>query len=283
VTAAADVTVRREGSTEIFLARFYRGDTTSLGYEMVAGHWPAAPGEVVVAERFLRQRGFAVGDTFTVAADGRRQAVRIVGKVLMNSANLVLSNWETLALVAPGTRAGSYEVGLDHGADPSAFRSAVEAGDPGLDAVPANDADSFIAVMFVVVTVLTLMLGTVAALGVFNTVVLNTRERRRDLGMLQSIGMTPRQVVLMMVTSMAALGAAGGLLGIPLGVAMHRLALPAMAHAAQLVFPDRMLHVYQPPLVALLALAGIGIAALGAFLPARSAARLTIAEALHNE
>ncbi|MFG2044807.1 FtsX-like permease family protein [Dactylosporangium sp. NPDC048998] len=283
VTAAADVMVRPVGSTETFLARFYRGDTTSLGYEMVDGHWPAGPGEVVVSERFLRQRGFAVGETFTVDADGRQQTVRIVGKVLMNSANMMLSNWETLALVAPGTRADSYEVGLEHGADTTAFLTAVKAGDPGLNAVPANDADSFIAVMFVIVTVLTLMLGTVAALGVFNTVVLNTRERHRDLGMLKSIGMTPRQVVLMMVTSMSALGAAGGLLGIPLGVVIHRLALPAMAHAAQLVFPDRMLHVYHLPVLALLALAGIGIAAFGAFLPARSAARLTIAEALHNE
>ncbi|TDC84719.1 ABC transporter permease [Micromonospora sp. KC606] len=250
---------------------------------MVDGHWPAGPGEVVVSERFLRQRGFTVGETLTVDADGRQQTVRIVGKVLMNSANMVLSNWETLALVAPGTRATSYEVGLGRGTDTSAFLTAVKAGDPGLDAVPANDADSFIAVMFGIVTVLTLMLGTVAALGVFNTVVLNTRERRRDLGMLKSIGMTPRQVVLMMVLSMAALGAAGSLLGIPLGVVMHRLALPAIAHAAQLVIPDRMLHIYHPPVLALLALAGIGIAAFGAFLPARSVARLTIAEALHNE
>lgn len=283
VTAAADVTVRPVGSTETFLARFYRGDPTGLGYEMVDGHWPTGPGEVAVSERFLRQRGFAVGGTFTVDADGRQQTVHIVGKVLMNAANLVLSNWETLALVAPGTRADSYEVGLEHGTDTSAFLTSVEAGDPGLDAVTANDADSFIAVMFGIVTLLTLMLGTVAALGVLNTVVLNTRERRRDLGMLKSIGMTPRQVVTMLVTSMAALGAAGGLLGIPLGVLMHRLALPAMAHAAQLVFPDRMLHAYHPPVLALLALAGICIAAFGAFLPARSAARLTIAEALHNE
>ncbi|WP_425569357.1 FtsX-like permease family protein [Nonomuraea salmonea] len=39
---------------------------------------------------------------------------------------------------------------------------------------------------------------------------LNTRERRRDLAMLKSIGMTPRQVTLMMITSMAALGGPSG-------------------------------------------------------------------------
>jgi putative ABC transport system permease protein len=127
------------------------------------------------------------------------------------------------------------------------------------------------------------MLAAVAALGVFNTVVLNARERRRDVGMLKSIGMTPGQVTAMMVTSMAVLGALSGLLGIPLGMLAHRVVLPIMAHAAQVRFPRSVLDVYHPPLLVLLALAGIGIAALGAFVPARSAARATIAEVLHNE
>lgn len=59
--------------------------------------------------------------------------------------------------------------------------------------------------------------------------------------------------------------------------------MPAMAHAAQVAFPDRALDVYPAPMLALLARAGIAIAALGAFLPARAAARLTIAKVLHNE
>jgi len=51
-----------------------------------------------------------------------------------------------------------------------------------------------------------------------------------------------------------------------------------MAHAAQVAFPDFMLNVYHAPMLALLVLAGIGIAALGALVPARSAARATIAQ-----
>lgn len=127
------------------------------------------------------------------------------------------------------------------------------------------------------------MLGTVAALGVFNTVVLNTRERRRDLGMLKSIGMTPAQVTVMVVTSMTALGAFGSLLGIPLGIVAHRLVVPAMANGAQIELPGFMLHVYPVGLLALLVLAGIVIAAAGAYFPARTAARTTIAQVLHNE
>ena len=132
-------------------------------------------------------------------------------------------------------------------------------------------------------SVLSLLLSAVAALGVFNTVVLNTRERRRDLGMLKSIGMTPAQVIVMVVTSMTALGALGGLLGIPLGIIAHRVVVPAMADGAQIDLPDFMLDVYPAGLLALLVLAGILIAAAGAYVPARSAARTTIAEVLHNE
>ncbi|MFB4262784.1 hypothetical protein [Nonomuraea sp. GTA35] len=83
--------------------------------------------------------------------------------------------------------------------------------------------------------------------------------------------------------TVSALGAAGGLLGIPIGVAAHRLVVPAMAEAAGLALPAFMVDVWRAPLLALLTLAGVVIAVLGALVPARSAARLTIAAVLHNE
>jgi putative ABC transport system permease protein len=49
------------------------------------------------------------------------------------------------------------------------------------------------------------------------------------------------------------------------------------------VFPESMKDVWQAPQLAGLALAGVVIAVLGALVPARSAARLTIATVLHNE
>ncbi|MER6567582.1 FtsX-like permease family protein [Streptomyces sp. NPDC001093] len=128
------------------------------------------------------------------------------------------------------------------------------------------------------------MLTLVAAMGVFNSVVLNARERRRDLGMLKSIGMTPRQVTVMMVVSMAGLGLVGGILGLPLGVAAYHVVIPITEYAAQLTFSARMLDVWPPGVMTLMVLAGVAIAALGAVLPARAAARHTIAaRVLHTE
>jgi putative ABC transport system permease protein len=283
VTASADLLMRRTGTTKSTMVRFWHGDSARSRYRVLEGHWLDGPGQVAVSERFLLQQGLALGDTLTLDLDGKRTQVRIVAELLVSTANVIFSNWQTLALVASGTAPDRYEIQLRSGTDTQSYLAAVKAAAPRLDAFPADNSDQFIAIIVATVTLLTLMLGSVAALGVFNTVVLNTRERRRDLGLLKSIGMTPRQVTVMMVTSMAALGALSGLLGIPIGIIAHHLVLPAMARAAQVRFLDSMLEVYQAPLLVLLAVAGIGIAAIGALIPARSAARITVAEALQNE
>ncbi|WP_432885907.1 FtsX-like permease family protein [Kribbella sp. CA-245084] len=283
VTASANLPMRLAGTSTDLQVSFYRGDFEQVGYRILDGRWFDGPGEVVVSERFLRQRGLAVGDTISLQSQGKTVRATIVGKAMYNSGDEVLSNWQTLVLVAPKLRASLYEINVKPGTNLDAFVQAVQKGDPGLIETDGQSAGSFVAIVLATVILLTLMLGTVAALGVFNTVILNTRERRRDLGMLKSIGMTPLQVTGMVVTSMAALGAIGGLLGIPLGIIAHRLVVPAMANAAQVEIPSFMLHVYPWSLLALLILAGIFIAAAGAYFPARTAAQTTIAKVLHNE
>ncbi|MEU6759950.1 ABC transporter permease [Streptomyces sp. NPDC046685] len=180
----------------------------------------------------------------------------------------------------PDARAVEYAVRLAPGADARAYAAAVEAADPGLSATVGTSQNAATTTVVGFSTVFTVLLTVVAALGVFNTVLLNTRERRRDLGMLKSIGMTPRQVVAMTVTSVAGLGVAGGLLGIPLGVAAHRLVVD---HVGVVDFPESMKDVWHAPQLAAMLLAGVAIAVLGALVPARSAARMTIAAALHTE
>jgi putative ABC transport system permease protein len=262
--------------------RFYRGDP-GLGPEVLKGQWPDGAGQVAVPSRFLNQRGLALGDTITVDLDGRRTPVRIVGLVLSNNADIIFADWKTLTPLKASPRVRTYEVHLKPGTDRQNYLDAIKAGDPGLTVLPPRGTSEQAVGFIGSATLLTLVLGVVAALGVVNTVALNARERRRDLGMLKSIGMTPRQVTVMMVSSMGALGVVGGLIGVPLGVAAHHAVFPAMMRAAQSDVLGFVLDVYRPPMLALLAMAGIVIAVLGAFLPARSAARAPIAAVLHNE
>lgn len=82
---------------------------------------------------------------------------------------------------------------------------------------------------------------------------------------------------------MAALGLAGGPVGVPLGMAAHRVVAPLVAEAALVTLPRPVLDVWTAPTLALTALAGITLAVLGALIPARRAERLTISEALRGE
>ncbi len=283
VAAVAEQPVHIVGSREVMALNAFRGDTR-LAPRLDSGHWPTGPNEVAAPSRFLNQQGLTVGDTITVEHDGTRVRVRVVAVTVTNSAGELFADWSLLDRLAPEVRANSYLVQFEPGADQQAYLDAVGVAEPGLEAIPLGTGSSSQAVVLISSsTVLTIVLGAVAALGVFNTVVLNARERRRDLGMLKSIGMTPRQVTVMMVTSMGALGVVGGLLGVPLGVAMHQLIAPAMMRAAQSAVFDFVLDVYRVPMLVLLALAGIVIAVLGAVIPARSAARTPIATVLHNE
>jgi putative ABC transport system permease protein len=278
VAAISNQTVNLTGGNQRAEAQFVRGDGAATGPEVLSGHWPSRAGEIAVGSRFLNQRGLALGDTLTIEVDGQRVPVRVVGLVLINSDGLMYADWSTLERLAPDRRADQYVVDLVPGTDQQSYLDVVKAGDPGLLALPSDQrGGSQATVLISAATILTLVLGVVAALGVFNTVVLNARERRRDLGMLKSIGMTPRQVVTMMVTSMGALGVAGGLIGLPLGIVAHQLLAPAMLRAGQTDVLDVV------PMLVPLALAGVAIAVLGAFIPARSAGRTTIAEALRNE
>lgn len=122
-----------------------------------------------------------------------------------------------------------------------------------------------------------------AGLGVLNTVVLATRERVHDLGVFKALGMTPRQVIAMVQSSVAAGGLAAGFIAVPAGLAVHRYVIPQMGRAAQTGIPARVMNVYRPLELVLLALSGLVIAWLGAMLPATWAARARADASLRTE
>lgn len=274
------------GQSEPIQVNFVRGDVAAMGYEdqLLEGRWMAAPDEMVATSELLNKRDLEVGDTITMELQGVRTTVTIVGETLQNlpgPGDGLFAPWREFDDVKPFDY--FYQVDLAEGTDIAAYMQAIRTADPGLSPWHRGGANDLQVIVTGFSGVLAALLATVAALGVLNTVALNVLDRRRDLGMLKSIGMTPRQVITMLVTSMAALGVAGGLLGIPFGMAAHRLVVPLSAGAAKVTLPESVLRVWDPLQLALLVLSGVLIAVVGALLPARSAARLTIARVLHNE
>ncbi|MEV1067415.1 FtsX-like permease family protein [Streptomyces sp. NPDC050263] len=149
--------------------------------------------------------------------------------------------------------------------------------------VPPSEQKGVILIMDAMAVLLTLMLVSVAGLGVLNSLILDTRERVHDLGVCKAIGMSPRQTVSLVLASVTAIGVIGGLLGVPVGYALHRIVMPVMGRAVGTALPSPVLDVYGPGQLLLLGLGGVVLAMLGALIPAGWAARARTATALRTE
>ncbi len=267
----------------------YRGDSSWIGYALIAGRWFSRPGEVVAPTELLRQARLAVGDTVTARLHGRIVRLRVVGEILdQTDGDLLLrGSWATLAAADPRAEPAFYEVGLKPGVDAQAYARRLMGPTPeSLDAWPTRHSDADVSFLLLqgVIAGLALVLTAISVAGVFNTVLLTTREKVRDVAILKAVGMAPHQVVAMVVASVALLGLIAGGLGIPLGLELHRQILQTMGRIASgtdmpAVFYDLIDHAVLP----LLALAGVAIAAVGAWVPAQWAAVSGVAEVLQAE
>ncbi|MGA5198061.1 ABC transporter permease [Streptomyces exfoliatus] len=266
----------------------YEGDTAGSPHTMVSGRWFGAAGEAVAATRFLRTTGVGVGGTVTLAEQGRTVRVRIVGEVfdLGDDGMTVRTGRESVTALRARYLPAEFAVTVASGTDPADYAARLDAVVSPLGAeaaVTEAGKSSVIRAMQALLAMLTLMLVAVACLGVLNTVVLDTRDRVRDLGVYKALGMTPRQTITQVLTSVGAIGVVAGVIGVPLGVALHRLVMPAMGRAADTTIPPADIDVYGAPLLLLLAAAGVVIATAGALLPAGWAARTATARALRAE
>jgi putative ABC transport system permease protein len=113
----------------------------------------------------------------------------------------------------------------------------VDALETSLLGVPAmatvrGATDDTITIMLALVSTLTLLLASVSALGVFNTVILNTRDQMHEIGVLKAIGTTPHQVRTMVMSTVTGIGLLAGVLAVLVGLVLHHEILPIMASAA---------------------------------------------------
>ncbi|GAB2579180.1 hypothetical protein GCM10027168_10060 [Streptomyces capparidis] len=280
--AQEDATVA--GVTDPVRASLYQGDSRSGGYAMISGHWLDGTGQVVVPSRFLERTGTRVGDTVRVALRGDTRTLRIVGEAFDTSDEL-----EIHADLAdfPAVQPRVYLIDPESGVSPAEYAEGLAAAVRPLGghvmANSSSESGNTILILEAMAALLTLMLVSVAGLGVLNSVVLDTRERVRDLGVCKALGMSPRQTVGLVLASVAGIGVLGGLIGVPSGYALHGRVLPEMGHAVGTELPPSVLEVYDAPQLVLLAVAGTAIALLGALLPASWAAGTRTATALRTE
>jgi putative ABC transport system permease protein len=254
------------------------------GYELISGRWFTRPGEAVVPTELLRATDRQLGDTLTVTTnDGTTSMLRIVGEVFDPGNN----DFTVLAQAAADARPASWQVAVTDGTDPAAYATAARAELTALGltahVIPSDGADELVVIIDALAGLLTLLLVTVAGLGVLNAVVLDVRDRVHDIGIHKALGMTPRQTLTAVLASVALIGLVGGVLGVPAGLVLHGILVPAMGHGAGTELPAVVLTVYHPVQLVVLAVGGLVLAVAGALLPAGWAAKTRTATALRTE
>jgi putative ABC transport system permease protein len=262
----------------------FTGDATG-SYQLIAGRWFTQPGEVVVPATLLDAANARIGDTIILNQHGADIRVRIVGEVFdpTRDGMTALTDAETITLPAAPQR---YQVTVRPGTDLDTYLADLDAAVQPLGAAalpdPARTSDT-ITTLGALTGLLTTILAAVAALGVSNIVLLDVRERFREIGICKAVGMSPQQTTAMVIASVAVPGLIGGAVGAVLGSVVRHLVMPAMQAGIGSRFPATVTSGLHPGIVVLLGVAGLLIAVAGALPPALWAARQPAVIALRSE
>jgi len=289
VVAETTATVTVAGIADPVGTLGFRGDSAALGYLVGPGRWFNGPGEVVANRGFVQDAHLNLGDTFTGTVHGEALQLRIVGEVFDFTAgpggHVLMLDWSTITAAVPDLTPTTYMVTLKPGSNASAYVKRLAAAQPDLLDVQANSTGNtaFLTVIAGVLFGIAAVVALIAVAGVFNTLLLSTRERVRDTATLKALGMSPRQVIGMVATSAGFLALFGGLVAVPAGVALYRVLFDQLSHLGGNITPAAFYDVFAPWELVAIPLAGIVVAVVAAMIPGRWAARTSLVAALHAE
>jgi putative ABC transport system permease protein len=265
----------------------FGGDSSWIGYGIIAGHWYDAPGQVDVNTAFLNASGLSVGDTATVDTGTAQVTVHIVGEVFHPSSNPALyGSMQTLPGLGTLGNLQQWDIGLRPGTSPAGYVHALNAtlgASSPWQATTQKDGGQFYTIAVGLVGLLALMVAVAAGLGVLNTVLMTTRDRVHDLGIFKALGMRPGQMLAMVVCWIVGPAVVAAAIAAPVAVALNTATVHAMAATAHTGIPASVTQVFPTSRLALLSLAAVAIAVIGALAPASWAARARPAVALRTE
>jgi putative ABC transport system permease protein len=298
--AEYDSPVRVIGISGQVNAQVFGSDASWLGVGMIAGHWYDGPGQVDVNTEFLTQSGLKVGDTATVTiptgvpgqgpgnrfATGKQATVTIAGEVFIPSTNpRIIGGPQSLPGMTTAANLDEYYVGLTPGTSVAGYIEGLNAkfGANGAWQAMPEQGGQFYVIAGDLIGILAFMVAIAAALGVLNTVLMTTRDKVHDMGIFKALGMRPGQTLTMVMCQVIPPAIAAGVIASPAAVALTTATIKAMAGTAHTGVPANFTAVLPPSQLALLSLAALVIAVLGALLPASWAARSRPATALRAE
>ncbi len=265
----------------------YDGSPSWLGWALIAGSWYHGAHEVDVSPQFLTVTGKTIGETLTMSVNGKPVTVRIAGEVFAPTPGpLMFLTWQTLGADAAKLGVTSYDINLSPGTKTSAYIGALtrKLGTTSYFVVTPSGPSVAAIINTSYFHLLAVLIAVLAALGVLNSVLMATRERLHDLGIYKAVGMTPSQTITTVICWVIVPTIIAAVIALPLGlIVQDKLVRQLAARSANLILPASFVHVLSAADLALLILAGLGIAAAGALGPAGWAAASRTTTALRAE
>ncbi|MBM4302030.1 MAG: ABC transporter permease [Deltaproteobacteria bacterium] len=253
------------------------------------------PDAVLVSGPLASRLGLKVGDALPVMVGPRRQALRVAGIFTSRRGLYPLDGAVLLMDIGPAQELLDRVGGLDYidviGAGPPADvqRRLLAALPPGVEVVrPAAEVrrtEGLVASYRLNLAVLSAIALFVGMFLIYQSVTLSVVRRRREIGLLRTLGMTPGQVLLLFLAEGLASGLVGGLLGLILGVGLARGVLAVMTQNLSSLYMPVAAQAVGVRGGLLLQAWGLAVLAtlLAAWLPAREAARTRLKAVWHRE
>ncbi|MFE9647012.1 ABC transporter permease [Streptomyces sp. NPDC006365] len=258
-----------------------------LNVDVVSGNADSlAKGQIAVAEKTAKSRGWKPGDTVPVTFGDEKKATLTVGAVYKDSEFLSPVLVDT-KVVNPHEAQPSIRqifVKVDGGQTSANEKVLIDAlGDnPAITVMDRQDIRNEFG--GAINTLLNIMYGLlamaliIAVLGVVNTLAMSVFERQQEIGMLRAIGLDRRRVKRMVRLEAVVISVFGAVVGIGLGSFLGWAIGETFADQIQgyaLVLPWDRIGIF-------LVLAGL-VGVLAALWPARNAARLNMLNAIKAE
>jgi putative ABC transport system permease protein len=265
-------------------------DNPQVLFDMIRGSKDPArilAGEVIIGPIMARQRGLRPGDKVEVETPRGPVSLPIMGVVQDGDfgGRKVTMSWTMLERLYGPQPPGHLVARAAPGVSPDELARRIRAANlhPDLQVdtphelavKTAEDVNHLLSPLWVLQRALLL----VSFIAVLSTLLLVGAQRRRELGMLAAVGMQPRELSTMVLTEAGAVGVAGSVLALVVGLG---LCLGLMAIIPIVVgFKGPLL--FELPAFPIYAAIAVVVVVAGAAVPAWRSSRLEVVEALQYE
>ncbi len=271
-----------------FQIRAVEGDLQDFPFVIEEGRF-FRPGtrEVIAGRGLLNWLDVQVGDEITLFFDERKHRPvtwRIVGQYPepVNTGEMLMADLSVIQTWNRDIEAQTYfmKLAADHNKEVlKRYLEPREDADLHLTWVGQAIPDVVYYLQLAIFALSAILIG-IAVVNVFNTSLLSVQEKLRSVGVLKTLGMTPRQVVTMITSTAAVLAVTASALGLPLGWLLTKSLMANLS--ASYGFGHA--HVTFNPVYALVLFPlMITVSIMGSLFPARRAARLSIVNVLRKE